>query len=272
MGSTAYGVSDDTSDVDLYGFCIPPKDVIFPHLSGYITGFGPQPKPFGDWQQHHIFSKDAKGGKGQTYDITIYNIVKYFDLCMACNPNMIDSIFTPTRCVTSSTKIGNMVRDNKHLFLSKKAWHSFKGYAYSQIHKMKIKSPEVGSKRYESIQKYGFDVKFAYHVVRLILECEQILTEGDIDLERKDRREVLKAVRRGDWSEDKVVNFFSDKEKQLEQLYHESNAVPHKPDYDKIKALLLNCLEEHFGNLDSAIHVPGKAERKLAEIGEIING
>lgn len=31
MGSIAYGVSEDTSDFDCYGFCIPPKDHVFPY-------------------------------------------------------------------------------------------------------------------------------------------------------------------------------------------------------------------------------------------------
>jgi len=33
MGSVAYGVSSDTSDVDLYGWAIPPKDDVF-HIFG----------------------------------------------------------------------------------------------------------------------------------------------------------------------------------------------------------------------------------------------
>ena len=32
MGSVAYGVASDTSDVDVYGWAIPMKDDIFPHL------------------------------------------------------------------------------------------------------------------------------------------------------------------------------------------------------------------------------------------------
>jgi hypothetical protein len=40
MGSTAYGVSTDNSDQDIYGFCIPPKEDVFPHLRGEIMGFG----------------------------------------------------------------------------------------------------------------------------------------------------------------------------------------------------------------------------------------
>lgn len=34
MGSVAYGSSNDTSDMDLYGFSIPPKETVFPHLAG----------------------------------------------------------------------------------------------------------------------------------------------------------------------------------------------------------------------------------------------
>ena len=46
MGSVAYGVSSDTSDVDVYGWAIPPKEDIFPHLRGEILGFGKQAKRF----------------------------------------------------------------------------------------------------------------------------------------------------------------------------------------------------------------------------------
>lgn len=34
MGSVAYGVSNDRSDCDIYGICVPPKDLVFPHLAG----------------------------------------------------------------------------------------------------------------------------------------------------------------------------------------------------------------------------------------------
>lgn len=46
MGSVAYGVSSDTSDMDVYGLCIPPKEDIFPHLQGIIPGFGRQQQRF----------------------------------------------------------------------------------------------------------------------------------------------------------------------------------------------------------------------------------
>ena len=45
MGSVAYGVSSDTSDVDVYGWAIPPKDDVFPHLRGEMPGFGTPQAP-----------------------------------------------------------------------------------------------------------------------------------------------------------------------------------------------------------------------------------
>jgi endonuclease YncB( thermonuclease family) len=148
MGSVAYGVSDDTSDFDTLGFCIPPKDTLFPHLAGEIEGFG-------------------------------------------------------------------------RLFLSKKAWHTFKGYAHSQLHEMDSKNPEPGSKRAALREKYGFDVKFAYHLIRLIGEVEQILVDGDIDLRRN--REQLKSIRRGEIPVADIRRMYTEKERGLERLYHSTD-------------------------------------------------
>ncbi|MBU0958451.1 MAG: nucleotidyltransferase domain-containing protein, partial [Nanoarchaeota archaeon] len=42
MGSQAYGVASAISDMDIYGFSIPKKEMLFPHLKGEIQGFGRQ--------------------------------------------------------------------------------------------------------------------------------------------------------------------------------------------------------------------------------------
>jgi len=104
MGSAAYGVSSDTSDVDVYGWAIPPKEDIFPHLRGEIPGFGRQAKRFEQFQEHHLRDPDALAGHGRTYDLTIFGIVKFFALAAENNPNVIDSLFTPATCVLHSTR------------------------------------------------------------------------------------------------------------------------------------------------------------------------
>jgi len=267
MGSVAYGVSSDTSDMDVYGWCIPPKDIVFPHLAGEIDGFGTPRERFYQFQQHHVKSPDELGGKGREYDLDIYNIVKFFQMGMDNNPHIIDSLFTPQECVLHCTQVGSMVRENRRIFLHKGVWHTYKDYAISQLHKMRTKKPE--GKRKELREKFGFDVKFAYNVVRLLDECEQILLNGEIDLRRN--REQLKAIRRGDMSEEEIRRWASDKELQLERIYTSDKcAVPAAPDEGKIKKLLLSCLEHHYGDLSSAIIEPGIADQTISEIRELV--
>jgi predicted nucleotidyltransferase len=261
MGSVAYGVSSDTSDVDVYGWAIPPKDDLFPHLRGEIPGFGTTHPRFEQYEEHHVQDPDALAGHGRTYDLTIYGIVKFFSLAMQNNPNVIDSLFTPVNCVLHSTRVGNIVRENRHLFLHKGAWPKFKGYAYSQLHKIATKRPQ--GKRARLVKTHGYDVKFAYHVVRLLTEVEMILMEDDIDLQRNN--EQLKAIRRAEWSEEQLRKWCAEKESHLERIYAESKlrAVPDEP---KIRALLLNCLEDHYGSLEGCIVEPDRAVAALRNI------
>lgn len=140
-GSKAYGVSEDTSDMDIYGWCIPLKDDLFPQLKGLIPGFD-EIDTFQQYQQHHIQSPDDLCGKGREYDISIYSIVKYFKLCMDNNPNMVDTLFVPLDCVVHSTYLGNLVRENRKLFLHKGSYYKFLGYAHSMLHKLSNKKEQ----------------------------------------------------------------------------------------------------------------------------------
>jgi predicted nucleotidyltransferase len=277
MGSIAYGVADTNdetaqSDFDVYGFCIPPKDIVFPHTAGAIWGFGKyregMPKShFGQYQNHHIHDPSARGGKGRTYDLQIYNIVKYVQLCMECNPNMIDSLFTPETCVLHITGIGQILRDSRKKFLHQGICDKFKGYAYSQIHKMQTKEPEPGSKRAELREKFGMDTKFAYHTVRLLNEAEQLLLEGDLDIQRN--REMLKSIRRGEWTMEQLLEYFEKKRIDLESARTRSS-LPASADEASIRDVLLRCLEAHYGSLQGCVNVPGRAEELLRTIREHI--
>lgn len=264
MGSVSYGVSGETSDVDVYGFCIPPKDIVFPHLAGEIPGFGTPRERFDQWQQHHVRPPD---GRETTYDFQVFGLVRYFQLLMECNPNVIDSLFTPRRCVMHATQVGEIVRENRKLFLHKGAWHKFRGYAYSQMHKIKGKVNASNPARAETIGKFGYDVKFAYHVVRLLDEVEQIMVEHDLDLERN--REQLKSIRRGEWTLEQIETHFEAKERALENTYATST-LPHAPDEERIKGVLLGCLEMHFGSLEGAVRRDASVARLVGEIQDIL--
>ena len=104
VGSESYGANlVGTSDQDLQGFCIPPKDDVFPHLRGEIAGFGRQHHRFSDWQEHHV-----KDGNGKEYDFAVYSIVRFCHLAMENNPNILDIISVPTNCIKHITPIGQL--------------------------------------------------------------------------------------------------------------------------------------------------------------------
>ena len=109
----------------------------------------------------------------------------------------------------------------------------------------------ISPKRLATVMKYGWDTKFGYHIVRLADEAEQILTVGFIDLERN--KEMMKAIRNGEMSLEEVEKWFAEKELHLEKLYHESVAIPYSADESVLRNLLLDCLEEYYGNLESSV-------------------
>jgi len=264
MGSVMYGVSDDTSDMDIYGFCIPPKDMVFPHLAGEIEGFGKQKKRFEQFQQHHVYETSTE----RNYDITIYSIVKFFSLCMDNNPNFINCLYAPQNSILHSTEVANMIRNKRKIFIHKGLWHKYKGYSYSQLHKMRLKNPEPGSKRAAIVGAHGFDCKFGYHLIRLLYEAEMLLTEGDLDLQR--HREHLKAIRRGDVTQKEVEDWAAEKEKALERAY-EASTLPWGPPEAEIKQLLLSCLEHHYGSISDCVTILSPAEETMKKIIEAVN-
>jgi len=266
-GSVSYGTAGESSDWDLIGFCIPHKDDVFPHLRGEIIGFGRQKQRFEQFLQHHIFDEANQ----QEYDIRINSIVKFFKLCMDGNPDCVDILFAPQRCILHSTRIGELVRANRKLFLHKGCYHKLKGYAYQQMHKMKLKNPQPGSKREELVEKYGFDVKFAVHVYRLMSQCEEILTTGNLTLDETGRREVMKAILRGEWTINMIEEYFQAKEVALEKLYNESDKIPYSPDENKIRAVLFECLKLQYGSLDGCVSNDNQAIAVLRQIDELLS-
>lgn len=260
MGSVAFGVSSDASDCDIYGFAMPPLEQLFPHLAGEIAGFGNPLSRFDNYHMHHVQDPEALNGQGCEYDFSIFSIQRYFTLCLVCNPNMIDSLFTADDCVVFQTNVARMVRERRRLFLHKGVLLRFKAYSNTQLNKLNSKQP-LG-KRKALQEKFGYDVKYGYHIVRLLYECEQLLQFADVDLRRD--HEHLKAIRRGEVSEADLRAWAISKEKQLDELALRS-PLPEEPNESAVRQLLRDCLEEHYGSLDSLFTRPASAGRALRQ-------
>lgn len=266
VGSFAYGVSSDTSDCDVVGLVIPPKRYVFPYSTGeYVFGFSKEPAKFEEYIQHHIFDKDDLGGKGRTYDYTIFSLVKAFHMWTSGNPNCLEMLFTSNECIIQSTQLAKLIRDKREMFLTKQCYPKFIGYLSSQIHKAKIKQPN--GKRAELVEAHGFDSKFVANSVRLAYECETILNERTIDLRRFS--DHIKAIRNGNVSLDEVMAWLDEKEKYLIRAHQESK-IPQCVDIKEVTTFLLQCLETHYGSIDKMVDRSTIEKQALNEIWEVL--
>lgn len=260
FGSMLYGCNKDSSDTDIYAITMPPKRFILPHTAGYIVDFDNRPK-FDNFQKHHVKLDD-----GKEYDFDVYSIIKFFNLLCKSNPNQIDALFAPQTCIKHYTKVGNIIRENRYKFLSAEYKHRTMGYAFSQI--KKLENPGQGD-RSDLVEKYGWDVKFGYHCARLVCQCEQVLKTGDLDL-RKDSN-LYKSIRNGEWTKQELKEWFDRKEDHIDELYRKTG-LPDKVDKDKIKPILVDCLEEFYGNLENdGVVTQSKYEKAINDIKQIVH-
>lgn len=90
--------------------------------------------------------------------------------------------------------------------------------------------------------KYGYDTKHAYHLVRLIRMCREVLTTGKVIVKRPDREELL-AIRNGAWTYEQLIEFAEREDDNLNELYNNTNVLPKVPDKEKLDELCIKLVE-----------------------------
>ena len=76
-------------------------------------------------------------------DTTYYEVKKYIKLASENNPNIIEYLFTPQDSILKRTYEYDTLVCNRHLFVSKKAKHTFLGYSFSQIQRAKGQNKKI---------------------------------------------------------------------------------------------------------------------------------
>ncbi len=255
-GSRGYGCYTENSDYDIRGIFTPPKVALFPASEGLVVGYDDIPN-CEKFNPGHKFQDNA----GNEYDFDLHSIAKFMRLAQENNPNQIDILYSNETNITHCSTIGRMIVDSRDIFLSKLCWKRFRGYAADQFKNVCNKNPIGGRKLL--VEKYGYDVKFASHCIRLLLECEMILTEGYIDLTRNSAE--LNAIRRGEWSFEQLQKEFLARKLAIEQ-YFPNSKLPEVPDHQKVRSLLFDCLEHHYGSLSKSVVRPDATAIALRNI------
>lgn len=226
-GSKMYGTDTKESDDDFAGIFIPDKD--------YVLGI----KKIEQVELTQKLSKTKRNSKGDV-DYTIYAITKFIPLAIANNPNIIEFLYAPRNCQLFTSEYSDELIENRNWFLSKKAYHTFKGYAYSQRQKLLIKKENMTG-RTEIVEKYGWDVKFGSHLIRLLLECLEILTEKTISFPLR-QNNLVRDIKLGNYELEWVLNKASEIEKLIDIAYVQSD-LQHSSDLKNINELQMFLLE-----------------------------
>lgn len=189
-GSQLHGVKlEGTDDHDLYGIYIEqPGQLLWDGLDHFVTSTSPQ----------------TERNKPEDVDVTCYSLRRFARLAMAGNPTILHMLFTPAG--DGEAEWDEVLR-SRGLFLARTHSKKYKGYADAQLERMMgLAGRGKHGQRPELETKFGFDVKAAMHVLRLLHEGIELVSRGWVTLPRPEpERSKLLEVRRGEWSQERVV-------------------------------------------------------------------
>lgn len=181
------------------------------------------------------------------WDVVSYELRKFIGLLLNCNPNVLSLLWLEPKHYIYVHPLGQKLIDHRDLFVSKKAYHAFSGYAHSQFRRMTHFKHEgyMGAKRKALVEKHGYDCKNAAHLIRLLKMGIEFLTEGRLYVERKDAAELL-SIKRGEWSLEEV----KERAEALFALAEESyvhSSLPNEPQRIAAERLCMTMIGEFYG-------------------------
>lgn len=331
-GSHQYGTNRPDSDVDKRGVFISPLAAHFDIFKSSFVGAGTIKQTLdacreriesGDWERAINLIGDAlQSDRGDftigietvkmpNADEELHELRKFLKLAADSNPNIIEFLYID-HLIHIETNEWQKIRDNRHLFLSKKARWTFSGYATAQLKKIKMHRgyllnppshrptreefglpamtkirpehqnaimilPEewltesardevLKEKQYASAlqiwssyskwarernparkeleSKFGFDVKHAMHLIRLVRMGKEILRDGLVIVHRPDADE-LRGILRGEWTYEQVEGVASTMDEEMDELY-KSSPLRDRPDHNGIAALYCEICEQRY--------------------------
>ncbi|MEU4517691.1 nucleotidyltransferase domain-containing protein [Amycolatopsis sp. NPDC024027] len=213
VGSGLHGTAvDGQDDRDEMGLCVEPAE--------YVTGLR--------WFEQYVFRTQPEGVRSGPGDL---------DLIVYSLP-----LFVPDAEVVRITELGHELRANADRVVSRQAGPRFAGYLRTQRKRMLEGALTVN--RPELIAKYGFDTKYAMHMVRLGVQGVELLETGRMTLPIAEPWLTwLRDLRRGRHSQDEAVEAAAELEDRLDQLTRGASPLPDEPDRDWANRWLVHAYD-----------------------------
>ena len=229
VGSGLHGLSvGDQDDRDEMGVAIPDKR----HVLG-LNKF-----------HHKIIRTQPEGqrsGPGDL-DLTLYSLEKYMRLAQKGNPSIISLLWVPSDYVVNNSSIWKkIVLPNREKFVTERALKAHLGYLKQQRERVLGIRGGKHTNRPELIEKYGFDTKYAGHMVRLAIQGYELSAYGKINLPMSTvHAQWIKDLRVGKHTLDEAIAETEYYEAELKKAI--DNAVlPYTILEERVDDILLDC-------------------------------
>jgi predicted nucleotidyltransferase len=228
VGSSAHGLhlNDGLEDRDEMGVCLEPM----PAAMGVAA-------PFEQFiyrsaaEREHRHDAPSIGGD---LDLTIYSLRKFVRLALGGNPTVLMVLFAPD--VVADAR-GHQLRELAPAFASRVAGKKFLGYLSSQRQRMLGERGNAGHgrPRDELVKRFGYDTKFAMHMLRLSYQGIEYLQTGRLTMPMAEpERSYLFDVRQGRYDQQHVLTRAGELERELKDLL-ETSPLPKDPDSERVE-------------------------------------
>lgn len=204
-GSNAYGLATVDSDVDYRGCYVAPTREFFRLVTPQET-----------YDRHDP-------------DCALHEVGKLLRLAAAANPTVLEVFFYSEYVVRDS--IGDLLIENRDLFITEKIRASHVGYARSQFERLKKRETSFSADTAKRTAKH------ARHLLRLVRQAERALTTGTFDIAALNREEIFA------FGELPHAEMVRKAEKEIYRVSEVKSILPPSPDLDAIDALLVEIRE-----------------------------
>ena len=234
VGSTVHGIGvAGTDDRDELGVCIEPTE--------YVIGL----RHF----EQHVHRSKPQGVRSEhgDLDLTIYSLRKFCSLALKGNPSILLLFNVPDSKCMVLEDIGRELRDLAWAFASRRAGAAFLGYMQQQRQRLMGERGQMNVKRPELIEKYGWDVKYGSHIIRLGFQGNDYMNTGSFPIPMpEEQRDYILDVRQGRIPENDVLTFAGELEQDLKDAI-DGTMLPEKPDYSAVNEFLIEAYQRTWG-------------------------
>jgi hypothetical protein len=227
VGSTVHGtsVNNGLEDLDLMAVVIEDQKT--------FCGFNPK-----DVWTHRTKPEGVRSEAGDT-DWVGYGLRKYLGLVLKGNPSALLALFVPPASIREITGEGKELRALVPAIASKSAYMPFRGYMRQQHERLLGLRGQKNVTRPELVKAYGYDTKYAGHIIRLGCQGAEFLSSGHITLPMpEEERTLVVKVRTGGFTLAEVSGLITRAEIELDKAFA-SSPLQDVPDAPAVEAWML---------------------------------